>query len=46
MKKYYNVPATEVVAFVGGMLMESASPGADPLNPNGSNPGPGATVIP
>lgn len=35
MKKYYNIPATEVVAFVGGMLMDTVSPGLDPLNPNG-----------
>ena len=37
MKKNYYVPATEVVAFVGGAVMQAASPGQDPLNPNGAN---------
>lgn len=26
MKKNYNIPATEVVAFVSGMVMQGASP--------------------
>lgn len=34
MKKNYNIPTTEVVAFVGGYLMDSVSPA---LNPNGNN---------
>ena len=36
MKKYYNIPATEVVAFVGGMLMDTTSPGQDPAVPGGA----------
>ena len=30
MKKNYNTPATEVVAFESGMLMQIASPNPDP----------------
>jgi len=37
MKKNYNIPATEVVAFESGMVMQTASPNPDPNNntPNG-----------
>ena len=41
MKKYYNIPATEVVAFMGGFIMQSVSPTPGPTppiypaNPNG-----------
>ena len=44
MKKNYNVPATEVVAFVGGAIMESASPGQTPAYPGGA--GGSSTTIP
>jgi hypothetical protein len=46
MKKNYNIPATEVVAFVGGFIMQSGSgagptpgptPGLIPDDPNGAN---------
>ena len=30
MKKNYNIPATEVVAFVSGMVMQTASPNPTP----------------
>ena len=30
MKKNYNIPATEVVAFVSGMVMQIASPNPSP----------------
>jgi hypothetical protein len=41
MKKY-NVPATEVVAFVGGAIMESASPATQSVTPqNWTDPIPG-----
>lgn len=41
MKKNYNIPATEVVAFVGGFIMQSASgagptPIPTPADPNGA----------
>ena len=44
MKKNYNIPATEVVAFVGGFIMQSASGGPtpgptpvdNPADPNGA----------
>lgn len=44
MKKNYNVPATEVIAFVGGAIMQAGSGGGgtDPLNyvdPNNAIPG-------
>ena len=38
MKKNYYIPATEVVAFVGGMLMDTASP-TNTLNPSGTGAG-------
>ena len=38
MKKNYNIPATEVVALVGGFIMQSAS--------GGPTPGPTPTPIP
>ncbi len=44
MKKNYNTPATEVVAFASGMVMQTVSPGADPLNPNGQNTGGGEYI--
>lgn len=37
MKKY-NVPATEVVAFVGGAIMQAGSPAAQNPNPNDNDP--------
>jgi len=47
MKKYYNIPATEVVAFVGGMLMDTASPATTIPSPyNDPDPGSGASQIP
>ena len=48
MKKNYYVPATEVVAFVGGAVMQAqvASPGQDPLNPNGANSATNGDPIP
>ncbi len=41
MKKNYNIPATEVVAFVSGFIMQSASgagptPIIAPAEPNGA----------
>lgn len=41
MKKNYNIPATEVVAFMGGFIMQSGSgagptPGQNPAEPNGA----------
>lgn len=49
MKKNYFVPATDVVAFVGGAVMQAASPVGptptqDPANPNGNPPGGGQTI--
>lgn len=43
MKKNYNIPATEVVAFVGGATMQSASPTnmPDPNNEPQDIPGQG-----
>ena len=40
MKKNYNIPATEVVAFMGGFIMQSGSgagptPPIYPADPNG-----------
>ena len=40
MKKNYYVPATEVVAFVGGMLMDTTSPAST------TPPAPGGAPIP
>lgn len=37
MKKYYNIPATEVVAFVGDSMIMVGSPNIVP------NPNPGQT---
>ena len=37
MKKY-NVPATEVVAFASGLVMQTASPATQNPNPNNNNP--------
>jgi hypothetical protein len=41
MKKNYNIPATEVVAFMGGFIMQSGSgagptPTPTPADPNGA----------
>lgn len=44
MKKNYNVPATEVVAFASGMVMQGASPAVS--NPDPNNNVPGGTSIP
>lgn len=44
MKKNYYVPATEVVAFVGGAVMLGVSPGADPADPNGASTTPGSPI--
>lgn len=43
MKKYYNIPATEVVAFAGENIMQvpAVSPGQ---NPNGKEPGNGSFI--
>ena len=40
MKKNYNIPATEVVAFMGGFIMQTGSGGAGPT------PGPTPGLIP
>lgn len=34
MKKNYNIPATEVVAYVGGATMQSTSPASNVPDPN------------
>jgi len=44
MKKNYNIPATEVVAFVGGMLMDTTSPAGPTASPDPSQPIPGQDI--
>ncbi len=44
MKKNYNVPATEVVAFASGMVMQTVSPATS--NPDPNNNVPGGSSIP
>lgn len=47
MKKTYNIPATEVVAFVSGMIMDLTSPVTptqDPADPNHFPPGVGDVI--
>lgn len=46
MKKNYNTPATEVVAFVSGMVMQTVSPGQDPAIPTNNDPGAGQFINP
>ena len=43
MKKNYYVPATEVVAFVGGAVMQVVSPATTP-SPDPSQPIPGENI--
>ena len=45
MKKNYYVPEIEVVAFVGGMLMDGASPVSSNPNPNDNDPSTGGDPI-
>ncbi len=44
MKKNYYVPATEVVSFVGGAVMQTASPATQTPTPQPTQPIPGGDI--
>lgn len=44
MKKNYNIPATEVIALVSGMIMQTVSPTITNPNPNPDQSIPGTDI--
>ena len=44
MKQNYNIPATEVIALVSGMIMQAVSPTTTNPNPNPEQSIPGTDV--
>lgn len=44
MKKNYNIPATEVIALVSGMIMQTVSPTTTNLDPNPDQSIPGSDI--